>query len=325
MQQNKISLQDRYRGALVGVLCGDALGAPYETWPSVAIRQDIQHRRGLVLFDYDDPWEKDGRFPAGRPTDDSEMTAALAEHYVEEGNEADLYQKFRRCVVEKKSYLCDLPAYGFGGTTRKALAESTYLESLAELNYLQRIGKAIPSNGALMRAAPVALRYFRSTRSEMALQAVTQAMITHRHQAAIWTSVLYTFLMNDLLEGKEYEVAAHDVLAYYLSCGNEYNELTECIRVPAERPPIPKGFGGGALYTLTVANWAVASSFSFEEGMTKAIMIGRDVDTYGAVTGGLLGALYGIDAIPKHWQDKLLGRDHMVSLADALFERNQRT
>ena len=97
-----ISKRNRYRGTLAGVLCGDALGAPYETWNCLAISEDMRERGGLVPFDYPNPWADQfpnmvgrGIMPAGRPTDDSDHTAALAESlFACNGlNEADLYRR----------------------------------------------------------------------------------------------------------------------------------------------------------------------------------------------------------------------------------------
>ena len=39
-----ITKRDRYRGALVGVLAGDALLAPYETWTADAVKADVEKR-----------------------------------------------------------------------------------------------------------------------------------------------------------------------------------------------------------------------------------------------------------------------------------------
>ena len=44
-----ISKRDRYRGAMVGLLAGDALGAPYETWNTLEISEDMRERGGLVM------------------------------------------------------------------------------------------------------------------------------------------------------------------------------------------------------------------------------------------------------------------------------------
>ena len=311
-----ISLIDRYRGSLVGVLCGDALGAPYETWTEERIRADIDVRGGLVLFDYDDPWGKDGRFPKGRPTDDSELTTALAENLIAGGDLEFLYQRFRSCVVDRVSTLCELPAYGFGGTTRRALKYPTLAESVAARTERPHI----PSNGALMRTAPVALRY-RNNQNAVFESAMQNASVTHRHQEAMRAAVVYSLVHERILAGETYENAVSQVADVPLF---RRLELLALLCAPAEKPPAPEKFGGGAAYTLQVMHYAVGTSSSFEEGITKAVTQGSDTDTYAAVAGGLLGALYGIDAIPERWKNNLLGRAKMERLADSLYDLSVR-
>lgn len=311
-----ISLRSRYQGAMLGVLCGDALGAPYETWNEERILDDVFERDGLRLFDYDDPWGKDGRFPAGRPTDDSELTAALAEHLVHGVCLEDLYRRFRSCVIDRQSLLCDLPAYGFGGTTRRALAAATYEEACQATT-----AKApIPSNGSLMRTVPVALRYHGMEKS-LNVAARKAARITHRHEQAIDASVAYVFVLDAILSGNSYwqaVLAARPRIAAHV-----FDKEVHSIFFVDEAPkPASAGkFGGSAVHTLRVAHFALARSSSFKEGIEKAVTIGGDTDTYGAVAGGLLGAQYGVDAIPSWWRDGLLGGARMEELGLQLFDK----
>ncbi len=319
MQQDQISRIDRYRGSMVGVLCGDALGAPYETWEEERIHADITARGGLHLFDYQDPWGKEAEpFPAGRPTDDSELTAALAEHLAanEEPIEG-LYKRFRSCVVDGNSLLCSRKAYGFGGTTRRALTQPSYRLALERPDTKEPIA----SNGALMRAAPIALRYRRSP-VHMTLKAQETSRVTHLHPQAVDAAVVYVHILSRLIEGETYASAvayANNVMPLLTSD----LELAALYREPAKRPVLTQKFGGSALYTLQVVHWAVSTSDSFEEGIEKAITIGSDTDTYGAVAGGLLGALYGIQSIPRRWHDKLIGATRMKDLATDLYRKAQ--
>ena len=46
---------------------------------------------------------------------------------------------------------------------------------------------------------------------------------------------------------------------------------------------------------------------SFEEGINYAVKCGWDTDTVGAIAGSLLGAIHGLDAIPKVWVEPLHG------------------
>lgn len=299
---------------MVGVLTGDALGAPYETWKEEDILADVTRRGGLVLFDYDDPWGKDGRFPKGRPTDDSEMTAALAEYLLTGSSDLeDLYQLFRQCAIEHKSFLCELKAYGFGGTTRRSLAEKTYEEAL-----LAPSQKIIPTNGALMRCVPVALRYAGRPDS-LTIVAWYTAQITHRHKQAIDATLLYVHVLDGILSGLSYTKAVARAVWEMEEVEGD-RDILNVLRSPGVKPAPPEKFGGSALYSLQVVHWAVGSSSSFEEGITKAVTIGSDVDTYGAIAGGLLGALYGASSIPGKWRKELLGEGRMQELADQLYE-----
>lgn len=86
------SMQSRYRATLLGALCGDATGARYEWQASMQIVHDSswllegQAPESYSLLDYHCPWAaKKGRVKLvakGHPTDDSELTAALAQSLV---------------------------------------------------------------------------------------------------------------------------------------------------------------------------------------------------------------------------------------------------
>ena len=53
---------------------------------------------------------------------------------------------------------------------------------------------------------------------------------------------------------------------------------------------------------------------SEEDGSDAIEITGEDTDTVAAVAGGLAGALYGYDSIPKEWRDTLIKRDYIEEL-----------
>ena len=53
--------------------------------------------------------------------------------------------------------------------------------------------------------------------------------------------------------------------------------------------------------TLEAAVWSLATTGSFRDALLKAVNLGDDADTVGAVAGGLAGLFYGHDAIPAGW------------------------
>ena len=53
----------------------------------------------------------------------------------------------------------------------------------------------------------------------------------------------------------------------------------------------------------------------------KALNLGDDTDTTGAVTGGLAGLLYGLDNIPVNWIEQIAKHDDIEELAERLGEK----
>lgn len=306
---------NRFRGALIGVLAGDALGAPYETWKAADVVVDLEKRGGLVGFEYVNPWVKtegSKTFPAGRPTDDSDHTAALAQSLIAHNglNERDLFYRLRDIVVNHKSPLWDSKAYGAGGTTRKMLAPETYEGSCA----LSSEG-AISSNGSLMRAAPLALYFVARHKGKVDPKIVHRmSAVTHRHRFAKKCCVAYVDVLVNLLLG----LGIKDSIGGARWDLNRDNDegLTELLDDPCVPPNVTDAYRGSALVTLHAALWALATSSNFREGITKVIALGGDTDTYAAVAGGLLGAYYGEQGIPPEWREILIGRQVMENLAD---------
>ena len=75
---------------------------------------------------------------------------------------------------------------------------------------------------------------------------------------------------------------------------------------------------GYVIDTLEAALWSVATTDSFEAALVKAVNLGGDADTVGAVTGQVAGALYGASAIPRCWLEPLAWRSQLETVADRL-------
>ena len=78
---------------------------------------------------------------------------------------------------------------------------------------------------------------------------------------------------------------------------------------------------GYVIHTLEAALWCFHTTNTFEEGAIKAVNLGDDADTSGAVYGQLAGAYYGFDAIPSRWLDKIVLSDIIIDIADKLYEK----
>ncbi|MDP2593980.1 MAG: ADP-ribosylglycohydrolase family protein [bacterium] len=320
-----LSKLDRYKGALVGLHAGDALGAPYETWSADKVREDMARRGGLVPFDYQNPWSKKeppAMCPKGRPTDDSDHAAALAESLIANKglNQEDLFYRLRRVVFDHVSPLWSGKAFGAGSTTRNALRPATWEESRDRVFDPM---KEFPSNGSLMRATPMALLFDFYDKSDW-YDVIAMSAVTHRHPLAVEVTCVFVRILQVLVEGDLRGVSTLTDAALGVAWFHAIPELrtliTNCTRTPRDPEAWP-GRGAAAL-TLHVALWALTTSDNFRDGLIKAIAVGGDTDTYAAVAGALLGARYGYEGIPAEWRECLLGHDKMVELAENLYRIN---
>jgi ADP-ribosylglycohydrolase len=73
---------------------------------------------------------------------------------------------------------------------------------------------------------------------------------------------------------------------------------------------------GYVVDTLETSLWAFLNSNSYKDGVLKAINIGDDTDTCGAISGGLCGVYYGYSSIPKEWINSLAKKEWIEELID---------
>lgn len=58
---------------------------------------------------------------------------------------------------------------------------------------------------------------------------------------------------------------------------------------------------------------------SYQAAVLKAVNLGDDADTTGAIVGQLAGAFYGVESIPKHWRERLAMKEDIEAMANELF------
>jgi len=85
----------------------------------------------------------------------------------------------------------------------------------------------------------------------------------------------------------------------------------------AKDPPVIRGTGY-VVDCLEAALWAFHRSETFRDGALRAVNLGDDADTTGAVYGQLAGAYCGVDGIPESWRMMLAHRDRIEGYADQL-------
>lgn len=297
-----VTLADRYAGVLLGLACGDALGAPVEFMERDQIAR--AHPGGLRDF-IGGGWLN---VKPGEITDDTQMALGICNSLTRAGVDMNLLTE--QFLMWYRSNPKDI-----GNTTRRslaALAEGVPWDRAGNSALDNRPVESSAANGAVMRCAPVALR-FRAQPERLVQASLDTARITHTEPRAKWGTVAVNQGIVHLLGG-----GGFDDLPQAAVAGVENAEVRDRVLAARDLDPLSIRAGGFVLDTIGAAFWAVLNHDSLEDAIVAAVALGHDTDTTGAVTGALAGAAWGATAIPSRWLDLLEPREELTAHAARL-------
>lgn len=296
----------RFRGALLGLAAGDALGTTVEFQPPGSFPPVTDMVGGGVF-----------RLEPGQWTDDTSMALCLAESLLKCGgfDPADQLERYRRWFRE--GYWSSTgDCFDIGNAVRGAVMR------------FERTGNGWSGsddpmqagNGSIMRLVPAVL--FEAAIPERAIGYAEQSSrTTHAAPECLDACRLMAAILLGALHGwGKKELLREDAFDRWLGV-KPLNPRIEDIRrgsYKLKQPPAIKGTGY-VVDSLEAALWAFAGSSSFEEGALLAVNLGDDADTTGAVYGQIAGAYYGEDGIPSRWLQLLARGEDIRELADGLF------
>ena len=78
---------------------------------------------------------------------------------------------------------------------------------------------------------------------------------------------------------------------------------------------------GYVIHTLEASIWCLLTTKSYKEAVLKAINLGNDTDTTGAVVGGLAGLYYGAKTIPEKWINKIARKNDIYELINKMSDK----
>lgn len=300
---------ERYRGSLLGLASGDALGAPLESLPPGS----FEPLTGMV------GGGSHGLDP-GFWTDDTSMALCLAESLIEHRGFDPVDQLERYLRWYREGHLSSTGyCFGMGGTTREALER--FEETGEPYRGPTDSGKA--GNGSIMRLAPIPLFFARypektverSAESSRTTHGARNCVDACRYLGALLVGAVNGASKEELLS-ERYSPAPGLWGASPLA-----PEVDEVARGSFREKETPEIRGSGyVVRSLEAALWAFDRSDSFEDGALLAVNLGDDADTTAAVYGQLAGAFYGESGVPQRWRSKLSQRTLIEGYAERLYE-----
>ncbi len=298
---------ERYRGCLLGLAIGDAVGTTLE-FKSPGTFTPINDMVGGGPF----------ALKPGQWTDDTSMALCLAASLTECGRFDERDQMQRYIKWWREGYMSSTgDCFDIGNTTRHSLAA------------FQRTGNPysgptdpnMAGNGSLMRLAPVPL-FFAYHPEEAIERSGDSSRTTHGAQTAVDACRYFGGLNVSAVNGTDKETllaASHSPMP---GCWHQH-PLHPDVKAVAQgsfkskQPPRIRGTGY-AVEALEAALWAFHVSNTFRDGLLRAVNLGDDADTTGAIYGQLAGAYYGLPGVPAPWQAKVSKADLILQLADQL-------
>lgn len=291
--QNSSALASKFRGAMLGLAIGDALGSTLE-FSSRDSRPKVTDLVGGGPFN----------LSPGEWTDDTSMALCMAHSLVRKEffcptDHLDLYS-----LWWKKGYFSVNGAcFDIGNTVVDALSR------------YQRTGESYPGstdekaagNGSLMRLVPMALFYF-SDPERCIRYCGSSSKTTHGAQEAVDACRYFGALIHGAIKGEKKEKLTQGLYEPLPGIWEKEPLVQSIVRVATgayKKSRNEISSSGYVVDTLEAAIWAFHHTENFEDGAILSANLAGDSDTVAAIYGQLAGAYYGEALMNPEWIKKL--------------------
>ena len=322
-------MMNKIKAVVIGHAVGDALGVPVE----FMTREELKKNPVTTMIGY-------GTYPVpkGAWSDDTSMSLcaldALGEGKI----------NFDKVMVNfARWYYQDLftptgEMFDVGNTC--SIAIERYMREQVSWRECGLTDERSNGNGSLMRIHPFALyTYFLDTNVKTKIEIIELASgLTHAHPRSKMACGIYAFVLWELLDdarkfgNKETVRRGLRKARKYYACNPEFKhfsyklcrQIADCDHIwevegfhrATEEDIVSDGY---VVNSLEAAIWCLYHTWTYKDCVLKAVNLGDDTDTIAAIAGGLAGAMYGYDAIPKEWRKALLKREYIEDLCEKAF------
>lgn len=258
-----ISLESRIKGALYGFAIGDAMGATTE----FMTHSDIKRKYDIVKDIIGGGWLN---LKEGEVTDDTQMTLCVCKALEETIDLQDVSMThnvnfYDRCCKYFVEWF-DTKPVDIGNCCRNVISTCRKYDFKEWVHFANNPNSL--GNGSLMRSMPLVLA------NQTIETALTQGRLTHNNKKCDDCIEEYCLLLKQCIVG-------------------ELDKIS--LNLKLKEPT------GHVENTLDNAMYWLFETESVEEAIIGAVNHGGDADTIAAITGSLVGAYYGFNAIPSRW------------------------
>ncbi len=262
------------RDAVYGLTVADAMGLPVQFKERGSYYVDAMTGYGAF------------NMPEGSWSDDTSMTLATCDSIrcLGKMDVEDIRSRFAKWLNEGE-YTPFGHAYDVGITCDMAIRTGR-----------GQADEWANGNGSLMRIIPLAF-VDNITDEEIA----EVSAITHAHTRSKKGCIYYVRIAQGLLAGQNLKECIMEIIPEE----SKYGRIRH-IEMLTEDEISSSGY---IVDTFEAAMWCLLTTDNYRDCIVKAVNLGDDTDTVGAVAGGLAGILYGYDGIPEEWIEALKAKD----------------
>lgn len=310
---------NRFKGCLLGLAIGDALGAPVEFLSLDKIKERYGEQ-GIADFD---AWNG---FKAGVYSDDTQLSLATAKGCINahlnllRGGESHSLDFMYKSYMKWLESLEDPHQVRHPGYTCMRVLQSGERGSAEN-----PINQSTEATG-MLRTSPVGLAFppgmaFREGKDYAAL--------THGHPSAYYAAGFLSEIIARIVEGKTLQDAIELGIEQLVDFDN-HKDLLKHIEAALElfidqsplEESIPRlGKGVTAAEVLSAGIFcALKFVFDFPDGVRAAVNQSGISPSTGLVTGAILGTFLGDEAIPENWISGLENSKNIIEMAEDMFK-----
>ncbi|MCY0968992.1 ADP-ribosylglycohydrolase family protein [Chryseobacterium wangxinyae] len=313
-------MENVVKAGIFGVCIGDALGVPVEFRSREQLkRSPVTKMRALGTHHQ----------PAGTWSDDSSLCLAesLCQGYDLEDTALKFLQWYNAEIWTPHGRVFDI-----GIATSQAIHRISKGTSPTLCGGTSEFDNG---NGSLMRILPL-LFYIKDFPIEKRFEITKDVSnITHGHIRSALACFIYLELALEILTGKDkwdaYKTMQEKVRKFLVQnpiCSqNEMDKFHRILELKVGEYDIAPlhtlqeeeiSSSGYVLHSLEASLWCFLNSESYSEAVLKAVNLGEDTDTTGAITGGIAGIYYGFEDIPDEWVSELVRKEDIDNLCNKL-------
>ncbi len=315
-------MEHSIRAGIFGLCIGDALGVPVEFKDRDRLKQNPV--TGMRAFGTHHQ-------PAGTWSDDGSLTLCLADSLCRGYDLHNIALKFLQWYHEE-IWTPHGRVFDIGIATSQAIHRISKGTSPALCG---GTSESDNGNGSLMRILPL-LFYIKNFPIQERFDITKNvSSITHGHIRSVLACFIYLELALEILKGKDkweayttMQKTVRNFLDHNPVCSqNEMDKFHRILELKTGEYDLAPlhilqeeeiSSSGYVLHSLEASLWCFLTSETYSGAVLKAVNLGEDTDTTGAITGGLAGIYYGFENIPEEWVAELVRKKDIEKLCEKL-------